>query len=250
MARRKKTAARSEDLRASIPIDAVAEYEGGRIEYYLTEFFAFLRNNLKETVLVVAALVLSIIGASVYWNYLEQERAQALLDFETLIASPAMTLGSGNDKKAVERLEAYGRTHKGTAARRRSEIILLDYLSETKDFTKAAELALRLAGDLDYPEQRAYFHLRAGIYYENAAKYSLALESYSRVSSFLREESYPRAVAVFGEARCLMRIGRKGDGLTKMRELLSMNKVDRIEKLRAQAAAFLGTLRDPGSKAP
>ena len=250
MARRKRTAIRSEEIRSAVPVNPVAEFEGGRIEYYLTEIFAFLRNNLKETVLVAAAIVLALVGASVYWNHLEKQSEQSLLDFEKLLQSPAMTLGSGNDRKAGERLEEYAKTHPGTAARRRSEIIRLDYLAETREFVKAAEVALRLAADLDYPEQRAYFHLRAAIYYENAGKYSLALESYSRVSTFLREETYPRAVAVFGEARCLLSMGRRPDGLTKMRELLGMEKVERIERLRAQAAAFLAALPPEGKRTP
>ncbi len=250
MARRKKTANRSEELRSTVPVNIPAtEHPGGPIEYYLIEFFSFVRDNLKETVLVVVALLLLIIGGAVYYSFNQQARQDALADFEKLLNNPVMALGSRTDRKAIEKLEEYLKTHSDTASRRRAEIHLLDYYADAKDFIKAAELAVRLAQDLDLPEQRAYFHLRAGIYYENAARYSLAQESYARVSSFLREESYPRAVAVFGEARCLIRIGRRADGLTKMKELLAMDKVENIDRLRAQAAAFLATpAPTPGPK--
>lgn len=248
MARRKKTAQRADEIRSATPSDPAAEYEGGAIEYYLTEALSFVKRNLKEVVIVVVAVMLIIVGSAVYWNFREKQKQAALIEFEKMLKTPVMDLERGVPKKAEEKLAEYAKTYSYEEARRRAQVQRLDYLAQAGELTAAAELATKLASQLDYPEQRAYFNLRAGIYYENAGKYSLALEGYSQASQLMREENLPRATAVFGEARCLLRIGRTGDGKAKIGELLRMNKVDKIDQLRAQAAAFLATL--PPTAAP
>lgn len=243
MARRKRTEDRARDIQSRIIRDPLEDFEGNRFEYYLLQFVTFLRDHLKETAVVLGSLLLLVIAAGVYLNRQSNISEQGLLEYERLSKEPIMHPGSGAEARAILKLDRFETQFDTRDNHFRAMLKKMELFAGMGREKEAGELAAKMAQELDYPEQRAYFSLRAAIYYENAAEYSLAGNSYRQAVDLIKDTNQIKAVALFGEGRSLIRAGNRADGRRRIREMMEIKEeVNGIEELRIQAAAYLLTL--------
>jgi len=238
--RRKKTQERAETIVARNPLDPRAEYDGSPVEYYLHGFFSFVRNNFKEVLLFVLAVSIIIIGLA-FLNYRTQRKElKSLIAYERLMQEPLMKENTGAELKAAEKLEKYAkRWSVSEKAQLRSELARISYLSIAGKYDQAALLSRKVAGRLKYPEVRAFFHMKAAIFFENSSRYKDALGEYRFAGKLIQADNFFKAYAVFGEGRCLYLIGKKTEGEKLIKSVISMKNKDGIDSLRGKAIAFL-----------
>ena len=239
MARRKKTQIKAEQIQLSNQIASIEEFEGGRVEYYLTHIFASIRENIKEVLIVVATIMLLITAAAVYSNWQKEKEKKALIAFETLMEDPIMSVAAGTSDEALKRLEEYEKKYTDERSRFRGSIKKIQFLAQANQKKEAAELSKKLADELEYPDERAYFYLQAAILFENEGDCTSGLANYAKATELITKEGYAKAVSIFGEGRCLVETGKKDEGRKKIEQMIQIKEEGQVSMLRLQGAAYL-----------
>ena len=241
MARRKKTQARAEEIRAKVvePVDPLAEFADNKVEYYLAKFFHMIRSNFKEFVMVLLLVVTVIIGITVYSVWSENRELESLQAYENLIKKPHFQKDSLNKSKALKDILKYEEQYGNFGARMRARVRKIQLLVDTDQPEKAADLAIKVSGELSHSEQRAFFYLKGAILYEDAARYKKAAVAYKHAKNLIAEENYIKAFALFGEGRSLIRSGNEDEGRRLLQKMMEMKGINEINRMRIDASVFL-----------
>ena len=239
MARRKKTQAKAAKIKEEIALDPMRDFEGSKAEEYLARFFLYVRTNLKQTAAVLLAVLVVGLAFLGYWAFKEKSEKKGLLAYEELMEQPVMKRDSGAEARAIEKLAAYEKEFSDPRSRMRVNIKKIELFVSLGKKSEAAVLANKIADELDFPDQRAFFYTKAGILFEQSGSFSQAQEAYSKVSQYMPEDNYIKAFSRFGEGRCLIKLGKLEDGRRAIQAMMDMKNVRQIEELRIAAAAFL-----------
>jgi len=196
---------------------------------------------MKQTMILGGAVLVILAGLIIYRVRAEQRAKESVVAFEKLMKQPIMKPGSGGEKRAQIKLDKYIEDFSDKKSRYRAYIKKIELYTSAGMNKEAADLALKTATELDYSEQRAYFYLKAAVLYENMKAYPQAQIAYNKVVKLLQEKNYPKAFAIFGEGRCLVKLGKKKEGRKLIRDMMELKDVPQLDELRIAAAAFLLT---------
>lgn len=185
---------------------------------------------------VAFLVIVSFITYSL-WTDIEDERS--VLAFEKLLKEPIMKPGSGAEDAAVKRLNEYEQSFTSDRAHMRASIHKFKLLVSGDRKKEAVEIARELSVVLDTPELRVYFNLQMGILYEDLLEHAKALDAYTKAREMIIDDNLLKAMALFGEGRTSIALGKREDGLASIRRMMQMNDVENIDQLRITATAFL-----------
>lgn len=219
--------------------DPFRDFEGSTLELYVAKFFHFIRSNWKEFTMVASLVVVLLVCFVAYSVWADVQEEQGVVAFEKLVKEPIFRPGSGAEDAALRKLEQYSSEHATNSAHFRSSLYRLKLLLAQEKSEDALDVAKSLAGEMDTPELGAYFHLQTGILLENAGSYAEAAEAYGKVRESIFNDNVVKALALFGEGRCLLEMGRDRDGKDAIRRMMDMSAVNDIDNLRITAAAYL-----------
>ena len=149
------------------------------------------------------------------------------------------TGGFGTASAALEQLEQYRDDYSDSGAQIRAALYSLPHLIDSGDLSGAARECEFLAGELDTPELRAYFLIKAGYLYEEVEETESARRAFNRSYSLLNSDHPARAHARFGEGRALIRLGQREEGRAAIHDVLEMRDVEGLERIQQQAVAYL-----------
>jgi len=227
---------RKQEEEAPIIYDPLRDYEGGQVELFLLKSARFLRNHIKEILLLCLGLIVAGAGTIVYFMYLESQEEKALLAWEELQKNPAMRAGSGDT--VIQKLKEYEQNFSLDSARNRSSLKRLAIFEKDKKHKEAAALARTFVAEVDEPLLKSYFHLRSAINYEETSDFSEAVLQYKAAAELITEDNYIKAFALFGHGRCLIASGKKDEGREVIKKLLDMKEAS-VRDIRVSAASFL-----------
>ncbi len=243
--RRRRTAEKAQEIRTeAAALDPLRDFDGSKGEYYVARFFQFLRDNLRNTLIIIGLTVVVVFGGASFWAWSNEKAREGLVEYENMVKEPIFKTGPTAGKAAMERaivkLNKYQEKYGDSGAQNRADLKKIELHSALGQKKKAAELALRIASGLNYPDQRAYFFLRAGILYEDSGEFTRAQEAYGRASALITADNYSKAVAMFGNGRCLIKMGKTSEGRKVLSKMMAMKgNIYRLNELRAAATAFL-----------
>ncbi|MCB1326728.1 MAG: hypothetical protein H7A21_15055 [Spirochaetales bacterium] len=239
MARRRKTQERARQLQEQAAADPFHNVEGNAIERWLHRAAYFIRTHRREVLYGLGgALVLSLIViALLVWQDIRVERSR--LAFDRIRQDVTTTGGFGTASAALEQLEQYRDDYSDSGAQIRAALYSLPHLIDSGDLSGAARECEFLAGELDTPELRAYFLIKAGYLYEEVEETESARRAFNRSYSLLNSDHPARAHARFGEGRALIRLGQREEGRAAIHDVLEMRDVEGLERIQQQAVAYL-----------
>ena len=216
-------------------------FEGGRVELYLSKFFYFIRKNTRQFVLAISMFLTVFFCALGYLAWIEHREKQSLLAFRKLMKEPTMDMKSGSTEIALEKLKGYGARHGHTEARLRGMLYQLRYLEKEKKFRTMAKLCLKIGDALETSELKANFYLRGALHAENLGLYKEAEKGYRLAGKSIKKKNELKARALFGQSRMLGVLGKKEEARESLKEILSFTKEKnhRAEKYLSYATLYL-----------
>lgn len=238
MPRRRKTQEKAEQLQSKV-YDPFRDFHGTAVELALARFFYFLRNHKKPMIVTVSTLSAAIVILVGYLIWNDVHEAESLRVFDELMSEPTMKVGSGAEQVALTKLDDYNEKFSNRNARQRANLHRLNLYVALGKLKEAAETSMKIVDDVKTPELQSYFCFKAGVYYENARMYDQCEIAYQRAGSLFQEDNYGKALALFGQGRCLHRLGKIDQARTALKSMMDMREVQNIEELRIAAASFL-----------
>lgn len=239
MATRRAYRKRNDQPEAEVQYDPFQDFEGSTLELYTSKFFYWVRENIKQVLIGIAVITVVVIALATYDVYRQNQEDKAREAFTELEKNPLMTPGAGDATVAVKRLEEYREKHTTESAQRRAYHKEIELLEADGKNELAARAASNLARNLDTPELKAYFHLKAAFLFEQSEKTDAALSEYEQFASRIIDEPFLQAVALFNQGRLLLEKGRVEPARQAFRQLLTIEDTSMIEEYRAAAAALL-----------
>ncbi|MCE9597234.1 MAG: tetratricopeptide repeat protein [Spirochaetia bacterium] len=230
---------RNRTVREPEALNPLRSFEGNKFEKAVASFFYWLRTHSRKVLLIVAGLVVAGVGSLGYLIYRDQVESKSLHAFEELMKNPVMAPGSGAEKVALEKLSKYEEEFSNNHAKIRSALRRTEILVRTGEKEKAAEALMDISRAVDTPELQALFAYRAGTYFEEKEKFAKAETAYSTASSKLLDENAALALALFGQGRVLILLGKGPEGREVLKRMMEIKEAENIADLRIAAAAFL-----------
>jgi len=230
---------RSRTVREPEALNPLRDFHGNRFEKAIAIAFLWMRQN-RGRVLLLAGSILIVgfagVGFLIYRDYVERK---SLHEWEELLKNPVMASGSGAEKVAIEKIEKYEANFNNDHARIRAGLKRVELLVKTGETEKAADTLLEISRLAETPELAALYAYRAGAYYEEKGKYAKSESAYSTAGMKLTEDSAPRALALFGQGRALILLGKEHEGREVFKRMMEIKDAENIGELRTAAAAFL-----------
>ncbi len=229
-------------------LDPLRDFEGGPVELFLARSSRYIRDHIKETILVIAGIALilgSMVGYSVWQAHVKEK---SLAAFEKLMENPIMIPGAASSEGAIAKLDSYVDDFSNNDAKNRTDLKKIEYYLKDKDYANAAETSESIAKRVSDKYLKAYFHLKAASYNEMALNYEMAQEQYQSSIELVQESNLMKAVALFGKGRVLIEQGKYDEGRKSIREMMDIKGVEGIEEFKISATAFLLDNQNAGSK--
>lgn len=221
--------------------DPLRDIKGGPFQQFIARVGLNLRENLRLTLIIVAAILLGGVAFILYSVWRDSTEERAMTAYSELMRNPIMQQNASDPSAVLERLNRYESDFSGKNVRLRSNLKKIEVLEAAGDHEKAAELSLRVAEDTHNPDLKSFYSYRAASHFESVGGYAKALEYYESVTAGRKEDDILKALALFGQGRCLIRMGKVEDGKSAIRRMMELTNVPGGEELRIVAASFLMT---------
>ncbi len=239
MARRRRTIEHAEELRTQAALDPFRDFQGSKAELAVAKFFHFMRGHVREVLYGVGAVILGGALLIAYFVYDGIRRERSLSAFEELLKEPVMAVGSGAEKAALDKLDAYEKSYGDKQAHYRASLHRLDLYGAMGKHEESAKTAENLANDLNQADLQAYFAFRSAAHYEQAKNCGKGSELYARAANLIPEYNRQKAMALFGALRCLMEIGKETDARDTAKKLFEAKDTAGADDVKTAAAAYL-----------
>ncbi len=201
--------------------DPFHNFEGGRLELFLSRLFYWLRMRIRHVLLAVATVFFILLLSVAYFAWHEERNEKSLISLAELLEEPSMNVEAGSPEIAIEKLDEFAKRFSHKRSRMRLMLQKKAYLEKAKKHQVLASLNIQIASQMETPELRAYFYLRAAILLEHLREYKKAEDSYGKVVNAIKSENTLKARALLGQGRMLGKLGRIEEARKIFRQILS-----------------------------
>lgn len=220
-------------------LDPLRDFEGGPVEKALFQLGTFIRDRLKETIMIIAGSVLIVSGIIGYYVWVDYRDTRALEAFENMMDNPVMNPAVGSSEKALEKLQSYMEEYSSEKALNRAALEKIQIYDREMMYEKAGETSAIVGRRVGDNYLKAYFFLQAAIYYEMAGNFTESLEFYQQAQARVKDSNLLKAMVLYGEGRSLIQLEKKEEGRKKIRQMMELEGVEGLEEFRISATAYL-----------